>query len=299
MEDRESEAPVSLGMVGGVSAFGVKPDSLVLALKEVGQGGGLLLWAHVRDPAARQWAEVSPMAEAEAELRGAVKAAVARAMEEAPEGAEVKVREARALGLPKVEVSPNGRVRVDVIWSRVQHHFHLTTLTPTACAAIWKLWVEALPVAEIPRALPETIRVSIPHDGDLAGTGYELEKELEEDLIRNWDKIPLSSGLETPRRQYPTSYRGRIDLLCKNKDGSGYTVIELKRGQTSFAALGQVQTYMAWVRGNMVKEDQSVWGIIVCRDPDPRLMEARREAPNVDVYTYVRQGQSVVLTKKN
>lgn len=292
MNERARESPAPPSMVGGASDFGERPRVLVFALK---QGGGLLLWPLVRDPAARQWAEVPSMPEAEAELR----AAHTQAMRQAPNGA--KAREGRGVGLPKLEFGPNCRVRVDVNWSGVQHHLYPATLTPAACATLWKLWVDPLPVAEIPRYLPASVRVPTPDNGEVAGRvldrGFELENQLEEYLIRNWDRISLSSRLEFMGRQYPTS-GGRIDILCKNKDGSGYTVIELKRGQTNYATLGQIQTYMAWVRGSLVKGDQSVWGIIICRVPDSKLMAAVSEARNVDVYSYVRQEQSLVLIPK-
>lgn len=235
------------------------------------------------------------MPELEAELR----AAHARAMAQAPDGA--KAREGQGVGLPKVEISRNGRVRVDVNWSGRQHQLRPATLTPAAGAAVWKLWLEPLPVAEIPRALPPKIRISAPVGSEATGValgrGFELEEQLEEDLIKNWDTLPLSSGLEIMGRQY--SIDGlRIDILCKNKDGSGYTVIELKRDKTSYAALGQIQTYMALVRSSLVEGDQSVWGIIICGHPDPKLLSTvDSEARNVRVYSYDRQEQSVVLSQ--
>lgn len=269
-------------MVGGASAFGGKPPRvLVLALKP---DGGLLLWPLVRDSAARQWAEVPSMPEAEAELR----AAHAQAMRQAPKGA--KPREGRGVGLPKLEFGPNGRVRVDVNWSGVQHHLYPATLSPSAFAALWKLWLDPLPVAEIPRPLPSRLQFSTPKERKTGGheRPFEWESQLEDYLIKNWDRLPLSTSLEIIGQQHPTTDRGRIDIFCRNKDESGYTVIELKRGQTGDAVVGQVLRYMGWVRGDRLKGDQSVWGIIICHEADPKLKAAISVTPNVDVYTYER-----------
>jgi hypothetical protein len=288
---RPGGEPTSRPMVGGASAFGGKPPRvLVLALK---QGGGLLFFpARVRDPTQRQWAEVPPMPEAEAELR----AAHARAMKQAPEGA--KAREGRGVKLPKLEFGPNGRVRVDVTWSGVQHHLYPATLTPAARAAFWKLWVEPLPVADIPKLWPATFQVSARSEGEAVGGdrtltpkvltgGFEREFEMQEALVRKWDTLPLSKLLTIIGREYPTGDRGRIDILCKNVDDSGYTVIELKRGQTGDAVVGQVLRYMGSIREELVRGDQLVWGIIICREVDPRLAAAISMVANVEVYTYV------------
>lgn len=293
MSEKEDQAPAPPNMVGGASAYGnQRPRVLCFALKE---GGGLLLWELVVDRADRQWAEVPPMPDVEAELR----AAHARAMAQTPEGA--RARQGQGVGLPKVEVEHDGDVRVDYTLSGRRRSTRLTRLSAAAHAAVWKLWVKPLPVAELPRSLPAAIRVSAPDDGGVVGShrapGFELENQLEDYLVRNWDDLSLSSQLAFMGRQYPAS-GGRIDILCRNKDGSGYTVIELKRGQTNYAALGQVQTYMAWVRGNLVKGDQSVSGIIICRNPDPKLIAAVSEARNVCIYNYSRQDQSVVLVPK-
>lgn len=292
MSEAESREPTRQGTVGGASAFGGRPPVITLALR---QGGGLLYWARVRDRAARQWAEVPPMRDAEAELR----AAHAQAMEQAPR--EAKAREGRGIGMPKLEVFPTCKVRVDVNWSGVQHHIYPTILSPAACAAVWKLWVEPLPVAEIPRPLPATFQGPARGEGRVVGEGptadFESEDQLETYIVSNWDKLPFSKWLEIVGRQHPTSRRERIDILCRNRDESGYTPIELKLGLASDGAVGQVLRYMAWVRGNRVKGDQSVWGLIICRDANPRLRDAILETPNVEVYTYVLHGGSVVFSK--
>jgi hypothetical protein len=139
--------------------------------------------------------------------------------------------------------------------------------------------------------------------GDVPFGGFGLERQLEAFLVENWSQTPLSGSLEILTdqdgdivgEQYPTKV-GPIDLLCKNKDGSGYTVVELKRGQTSDDTVGQVARYMGWVKKNLVKDNQSVRGLIICRDADEKLMVALTVVPDVTVFTYA---VSFALSKKD
>lgn len=300
MGDEESIEPVPQGMVGGSSAYGNKrPRVMCLALKE---GAGLLLWELVVDRADRQWAEVPPMLEVEAEIR----AAHAHAMAQAPEGA--RARQGQGVGLPKVEIEQDGDVRVDYTLSGRLESTRLTRLSAAAYAAIWKLWREPLPIAEIPRSLPTAIPIPAPGQRDVIRMGqtpsFTLERELEDYIVGNWDQLPFSDSLKLMGRQYPTRGHEHIDILCRNKDGSGFTVFELKLRRTDDVALAQVQRYMRWVRGNpdLVKGTQSVWGTIICQKADSNLIEGASEARNVIGYTYAwREGQLAfsVFTKKN
>lgn len=284
MSEKEPEAPTTPSMVGGTSAYGNRrPSVLMLGLK---QGGGLLLWARVIDPSARQWADAPSMPEAETELR----AAHQRATDQAPIGA--RARTGRGVGYPVVLVNPKGEVKVDVSGRRILGG----GLSPGARAEIWNLWTRPLPVSEIPRSLPVTFQFSTHGEKGPVGSGpvsvgrestsFERESQLQSYLVTNWESLPLSTSLEIIGREHPTNDRGRIDILCKNKDGSGYTVIELKKGQTGDAVVGQVLRYMGWVREDLIRGAQSVFGIIICHEADPKLRRAVSVAPNVDVYTY-------------
>ena len=102
----------------------------------------------------------------------------------------------------------------------------------------------------------------------------EFERQLESFLEKNLHK--LESGLRLYKdeagnlgRQYPTDI-GPIDLLCVDKDGS-FVVVELKKGRSSDAAVGQIQRYMGWVKQNLCKNSQSVLGVIVTHEFDAKL----------------------------
>lgn len=132
-----------------------------------------------------------------------------------------------------------------------------------------------------------------PLEGEGPAERFALERHLEDFLVENWEQTPLNATLEIlsesrgelTGEQFPTGI-GRIDLLCRNKDGSGYTIIELKLGQTGDETVGQVQRYMGWVKKNLAKDGQSVKGLIICREADEKLMTALVVVPNVEVFTY-------------
>lgn len=143
-------------------------------------------------------------------------------------------------------------------------------------------------------AAPEvSAQVQEPSSGDVPSSRFRLEKQLEEFLVENWSETPLAAALDISTdedgdingQQYPTDV-GPIDILCKNKDGSGYTVIELKRGQTPRDTIGQVTQYMGWVKKNLAKDDESIRGLIVCYEADEKLKIALMVVPNIDVFTY-------------
>jgi len=128
---------------------------------------------------------------------------------------------------------------------------------------------------------------------EVSGARFRWEEQLEDYLVENWDTTNLASSLDIltddegdiSGQQYRTDV-GPIDILCKNKDGSGYTVVELKRGQTGDDTVGQVARYMGWVKKKLAKSGEVVRGLIICRDADEKLMTALEVVPNVEVFTY-------------
>lgn len=102
----------------------------------------------------------------------------------------------------------------------------------------------------------------------------EFERQLESFLEKNLNK--LESGLKLYKddagnlgRQYPTDI-GSIDLLCVNKNGD-FVILELKKGRGSDAAVGQIQRYMGWVKENLCKNNENVFGIIITNEFDNKL----------------------------
>ncbi|MCK4593509.1 DUF1016 family protein [bacterium] len=121
---------------------------------------------------------------------------------------------------------------------------------------------------------------------------FGLERHLQDFLVDNWMHTDLSGEWEILEEdgelvgvEYGTDI-GRIDLLCTAKDEKGWLVVELKRGQTEDATIGQVLRYMGWVQENLADETVPVKGLIICQEDTPKLRYALKNANNVDLMLY-------------
>jgi RecB family endonuclease NucS len=77
--------------------------------------------------------------------------------------------------------------------------------------------------------------------------------------------------------------RGLIDLLAKHKREGRWLVIELKREQSTDQTVGQLLRYVGWVRRHLAGKEESVQGMIICREADTALQYALHAVPNVEV----------------
>ena len=120
---------------------------------------------------------------------------------------------------------------------------------------------------------------------------FALETHLEEFIANNWGKIGWGSELELYRseeqdgRQFPAGIWS-IDFLAIDKDTKDLVVIELKRGKTSDAIVGQLLRYINWVKENVAEKDQQVRGIIIAKDMDEALRYAVKSLDHVEVRSY-------------
>ncbi|MCZ7673542.1 MAG: endonuclease NucS [Chloroflexi bacterium] len=120
---------------------------------------------------------------------------------------------------------------------------------------------------------------------------FVLEKYLEEFIVSNFatifkGKLKIyedSEGLDG--QQYFTDV-GAIDILAVELATNYFVVIELKKGRSSDRVVGQILRYMGWIKENLCTDNQLVKGLIICRDPDPKLSYALTMVNNVDVAYY-------------
>lgn len=122
-------------------------------------------------------------------------------------------------------------------------------------------------------------------------SAFVLEKYLEEFIVSNFETIfkhELSIYKDTDKndgQQYATDI-GLIDILAVEKKSRSFVVIELKKGRPSDQVVGQVLRYMGWVRKNLCTNGQPVKGLVICREPDPKLSYAIDMTNNIDVRYY-------------
>jgi restriction system protein len=120
---------------------------------------------------------------------------------------------------------------------------------------------------------------------------FVLEKYLEEFIVSNFDmifkgKLRIYEDAEGDDGQQFSTDIGPIDILAVEPDSGSFTVIELKKGRPSDQVVGQILRYMGWVKKNLCKDGQVVKGLVICRDPDPKLSYALEMTNNIDVRYY-------------
>jgi restriction system protein len=121
---------------------------------------------------------------------------------------------------------------------------------------------------------------------------FAMEKHLEAFLVANWNQTPLSTDFtifeedgEKVGQQYPTD-TGPIDILAISKDRKRLLVVELKRGRASDVVVGQVLRYMGFIRAQVAEADQTVEGIVIALEDDPKLKYALMPVPSITFYRY-------------
>jgi restriction system protein len=121
---------------------------------------------------------------------------------------------------------------------------------------------------------------------------FQMEKQLEDFLVHNWASTSLGREYDIYTedgqlvgQQYPSD-TGPMDILAISKDRSRLLVVELKRGRASDAVVGQIQRYMGFVQGELLEPGQSVEGVIIAQDDDPRIRRALSVAQNIRFMKY-------------
>ena len=123
-------------------------------------------------------------------------------------------------------------------------------------------------------------------------SAFGLERHLHDFMRDNWDSIELGQAYalyeengEEAGYEFPTDV-GRIDLLAQHRTKGDLLVIELKRGPSGDATVGQVLRYMGWVRRRLAQGHQKVRGMIIAHQAEPGLVYAVDAVPDVELRLY-------------
>ena len=120
---------------------------------------------------------------------------------------------------------------------------------------------------------------------------FVLEKYLEEFIVTNFPQIFRSTvqiykdNEGNSGQQYSTDI-GPIDILAFEPEKNSFLVIELKKGRPSDQVVGQVLRYMGWVQKHICNDGQTVRGLVICKEPDPKLTYALSMTDKVQVQYY-------------
>lgn len=147
--------------------------------------------------------------------------------------------------------------------------------------------IEAL-LGDVP--IPPKVVATTPEIED--PIAFAMEKHLEEFLVSNWAQTELAKDFqiveedgEIVGQQYQTD-TGPLDILAVSHDRKRLLVVELKRGRASDVVMGQVLRYMGFVQSELAEEGQTVEGLIVALEDDPRLQRALQVVPTVSFRRY-------------
>lgn len=120
---------------------------------------------------------------------------------------------------------------------------------------------------------------------------FVLEKYLEDFIVSNFDgifkgQLRIYQDADGNSGQQYTTDIGPIDILAIEPNTNSIVVIELKKGRPSDQVVGQILRYMGWVSENICGSDQSVKGMVICREPDIKLSYALKLVQAISVQYY-------------
>ncbi len=116
--------------------------------------------------------------------------------------------------------------------------------------------------------------------GGFPPTTVSVERDLRKHIA--FDPTVIEQGLKLISEEYSVDGAGRIDVLCEDNEGN-LVVIELKKGRSGDAVVGQILRYMGWLKE---KQKRSVRGIIILGEPDDSVHYAVAAAPDIEVKYY-------------
>jgi hypothetical protein len=120
------------------------------------------------------------------------------------------------------------------------------------------------------------------------------ERALEEALVKEWRRTPfgqLGIELTAPDRGFRMGRQiltevNTIDVLGYRPAEKEWWVIELKRGRSSDAAVGQVSRYLRWVERHRAARQDRVVGAIVAHAADAHLRYAIESNPKLSLWIW-------------
>jgi restriction system protein len=120
---------------------------------------------------------------------------------------------------------------------------------------------------------------------------FAMERHLEDFLIQNWNSTDLGKAYDIyadgdALGQQLMTDTGPLDILALSKDRKTLLVIELKKGRTSDAVVGQTLRYMGYVQDVLAEPSQTVRGAIIALEDDQRIRRALSMVPSIEFFRY-------------
>ena len=81
-------------------------------------------------------------------------------------------------------------------------------------------------------------------------------------------------------RQFSCGTAGVVDLLCWDRKGEQYVVVELKNVTATLNTVEQIDAYLKWVRRRVAKK-KPVVGLVISRDTNEAFDEVVGKRPDL------------------
>ncbi len=140
--------------------------------------------------------------------------------------------------------------------------------------------------ASEPDALETGAGLEPPDRGAASGVSLAAESELHAYLAENLDLLEPELQPFDPENyvEYSTDDGGRIDLLCRDRDGT-IVVVELKKGKGDDVVVGQLARYVGWAKEKLAGGGR-VRGLVVANVISDRLRYAAKAIPDFLLISY-------------
>lgn len=110
---------------------------------------------------------------------------------------------------------------------------------------------------------------------------FALEKHLEDFLIENWNNTDFGKDYdlltdeygEVNAQQYSTEV-GPLDIIAIKKDKSEILILELKKGRSGDAVVGQMLRYITAIKKEVAEPNQKIRAVILTGQDDKKIRYA-------------------------
>lgn len=110
---------------------------------------------------------------------------------------------------------------------------------------------------------------------------FALEKHLEDFLVENWKNTEFGNDYdlftdeygEVTAQQYQTEV-GKLDIIAIKKDKSEILILELKKGRSGDAVVGQMLRYITAIKKEVAEPNQKIRAVILTGQDDKKIRYA-------------------------
>jgi hypothetical protein len=137
-----------------------------------------------------------------------------------------------------------------------------------------------------PLAISTQVKPVTPAKPQALSISSRIDERSVELLLAN-NLALLEPGLVLIKRQCTLGSVGRADLICRDQQGD-IVVVEIKRPSARYReVIGQITSYMGWIKRNMAQPGERTRGIIVIGTADEKLNFAIEALQDISVVPFV------------